>query len=117
MSLVTMNLVWLGFAAFLIVANAFFVAAEFALVKIRPSQIDELVRKGRPLSKVASWLLHRLDRPGEDGAIGQGQPSREGRSRRLLRGQDRPALVLQGQQELEADRVGSSQADVATLRP
>lgn len=57
----THNLLWLGFAGLLIAANAFFVAAEFALVKIRPGQVDEMVARQRPFAPVARWLFERLD--------------------------------------------------------
>ena len=36
-------------ALLLVVLNGFFVAAEFALVKVRGGQLDELVRRRRPL--------------------------------------------------------------------
>lgn len=42
-SMVTLNLT---FVALLIIATAFFVAAEFAMVKIRPSRIDQLIAEG-----------------------------------------------------------------------
>ena len=48
-------------AVALVILNGFFVAAEFALVKVRVSQIDRLVREGRPLAKMAHWLAIRLD--------------------------------------------------------
>jgi CBS domain containing-hemolysin-like protein len=48
-------------AVLLVVLNGFFVAAEFALVKVRLSQIEELVRQGRPFAKTAQWLAMRLD--------------------------------------------------------
>jgi CBS domain containing-hemolysin-like protein len=47
--------------AALLFANAFFVAAEFALVKVRVSQIDELAEQGIWSAKIASRLLDRLD--------------------------------------------------------
>ncbi|MEO2036773.1 MAG: hemolysin family protein [Planctomycetaceae bacterium] len=50
-----------GIAIFLVALNGFFVAAEFALVKVRGSQIDELVRQRRPFSKTALWLAERLE--------------------------------------------------------
>ncbi len=48
-------------ALFLVVLNGFFVAAEFALVKVRGSQLDELVRSRRNFAKTAKWLSQRLD--------------------------------------------------------
>ncbi len=45
----------------LLLANAFFVAAEFALVKVRTSQIEGLAEKGSWAAKVTSNLLDHLD--------------------------------------------------------
>ena len=45
----------------LVGVNGFFVAAEFALVKVRGSQIDELVTQNRPFAKTAKWLADRLE--------------------------------------------------------
>jgi CBS domain containing-hemolysin-like protein len=45
----------------LLFANAFFVAAEFALVKVRTSQIEQMVERGSWAAKVTSRLLDRLD--------------------------------------------------------
>ena len=45
----------------LLAANGFFVAAEFALVKVRLSQIEELARKGSWAAKVTESVLSRLD--------------------------------------------------------
>ena len=42
--------------------NAFFVAAEFALVKVRITQLDRLVRRGDRRAKSAKEVLQRLDR-------------------------------------------------------
>lgn len=58
--------VWsqLGFATlaiFLVLLNGFFVAAEFALVKVRASQIEELARQNRPFSRTALWLSERME--------------------------------------------------------
>ncbi len=48
-------------AFFLVALNGFFVAAEFALVKVRPSQIDEMITAGQPFAKTAKWLVDRID--------------------------------------------------------
>ncbi len=48
-------------AIFLVILNGFFVAAEFSLVKVRGSQIEEMVRQNRPFSKTAMWLVERLE--------------------------------------------------------
>ncbi|MFY8185511.1 MAG: hemolysin family protein [Bacteroidia bacterium] len=45
----------------LVLLNGFFVAAEFALVKVRSSQIDLQVQKGSKRAKVAQQLLTKLD--------------------------------------------------------
>jgi len=45
----------------LVVVNGFFVAAEFALVKIRISRIEQMVLQGRLFSKTAKWLAQRLE--------------------------------------------------------
>ena len=45
----------------LVLLNGFFVAAEFALVKLRPINIEPLVAKGDPRAKVASHMLQHMD--------------------------------------------------------
>lgn len=45
----------------LLLANAFFVAAEFALVKVRVGQIDQLAEEGDWSAKVAAKVLQHLD--------------------------------------------------------
>jgi CBS domain containing-hemolysin-like protein len=45
----------------LVLLNGFFVAAEFALVKIRDSQLDALVRKGSRAARVTRKILANLD--------------------------------------------------------
>lgn len=45
----------------LVALNGFFVAAEFALVKVRGSQINELIEQRRPFAKTAKWLMDRLE--------------------------------------------------------
>lgn len=56
----------MGAYEFLIIAglvfiNGFFVAAEFALVKVRTGQIDQLVEQGNLAAKLTSRALDRLD--------------------------------------------------------
>ncbi len=51
----------IGFAIALVALNGFFVAAEFALVKVRGSQVEKLVRQRRPFSQTAQWLTDRLE--------------------------------------------------------
>jgi len=45
----------------LVLLNAFFVAAEFALVKIRETQLDTLVAKGHRRAKVARHIIANLN--------------------------------------------------------
>ena len=45
----------------LVVLNGFFVAAEFALVKVRDTQLRLLVEKGNRRAKAAELILQRLD--------------------------------------------------------
>lgn len=49
------------FVLLLVSANAFFVAAEFALVKIRITQIAEHVKRGRKFAPIAQNILEHLD--------------------------------------------------------
>jgi CBS domain containing-hemolysin-like protein len=52
----------LGLAACLLLAlNAFFVLAEFAIVRVRPSRVDELVALGRPRARALGSIQTRLD--------------------------------------------------------
>jgi CBS domain containing-hemolysin-like protein len=56
----------MGFLEFLVIAglvfvNGFFVAAEFALVKVRTSQIDQLAEEGNWAAKLTSRALDHLD--------------------------------------------------------
>ena len=61
MSELQTNLSFLALAVVMVLLNGFFVAAEFALVKVRGSQLDELVTQGRPFALTARWLGSRLD--------------------------------------------------------
>jgi CBS domain containing-hemolysin-like protein len=56
-----MNALQLIFVLILVLANGFFVAAEFALVKVRLTQIEQLAREGSWSAKVARRILHHLD--------------------------------------------------------
>ncbi|MGO8056202.1 CNNM domain-containing protein, partial [Rhizobium leguminosarum] len=49
------------FALVLVLLNAFFVAIEFALVKVRPTQLEALVEQGRPGAAQALAMRSRLD--------------------------------------------------------
>nr|WP_275888944.1 hemolysin family protein [Desulforhopalus vacuolatus] len=48
-------------AIFLVIINGFFVAAEFALVKIRPGKLEEHVANNKPFAATAHWLTQRMD--------------------------------------------------------
>jgi CBS domain containing-hemolysin-like protein len=53
---------WGMFLGLLLVAlNGFFVAAEFALVKVRPTQLEPLVDAGNHRAKLARHMLRHLD--------------------------------------------------------
>lgn len=52
----------LFFVIFFVLLNAFFVAAEFSLVKLRPSKIKELIKAEERGSKNIETLTHDLDR-------------------------------------------------------
>lgn len=45
----------------LVMLNAFFVASEFALVKVRDTQLKPLVQGGQRRARVADYVLRRLD--------------------------------------------------------
>ena len=49
------------FTFLLVLLNGYFVAAEFALVKVRSSQIDLLVQKGSKRAKFTQQILQKLD--------------------------------------------------------
>ncbi len=46
----------------LVLMNGFFVAAEFALVKIRDTQLEPLIHEGRRRARVARHVITHLDR-------------------------------------------------------
>jgi CBS domain containing-hemolysin-like protein len=54
---------WLGLVLglFLVLLNGFFVAAEFALVKVRPTQVDPHVARGSRRGRAARHMIHHLD--------------------------------------------------------
>jgi len=45
----------------LVILNGFFVAAEFAIVKVRHSQIDLKASQGNSIAKISKHMLERLD--------------------------------------------------------
>ena len=62
-SLDAVGVAWrLGATLFFVLLNGFFVAAEFALVKIRGSRVDALVAEGRRGAATVGHIHHHLDR-------------------------------------------------------
>ena len=49
-------------AVLMVLANAFFVASEFAIVKIRPTRVKELVSGGGRRARILSGITHHLDK-------------------------------------------------------
>ena len=47
--------------AFFILANSFFVAAEFALISVRETRMQQLLAQGRPGARTALQLKHNID--------------------------------------------------------
>lgn len=45
----------------LVIANGFFVAAEFALVGLRRSRVEQLVAEGRPRARAVQRAVNNLD--------------------------------------------------------
>lgn len=62
MSQTVSDLLLLGGAVLLILANAFFVAAEFALVSVRKTRIEELVTQGHASARTVKHVIHDPDR-------------------------------------------------------
>jgi CBS domain containing-hemolysin-like protein len=58
-----MNMLFnLGIMAFLLFANGFFVASEFAMVKVRKTRIEQLIKEGSSNAKVALEAIKDLDK-------------------------------------------------------
>jgi CBS domain containing-hemolysin-like protein len=51
----------LASVAFFVFMNGFFVASEFALVKVRETQLDTLIAKGDRRAKTAKKAMQNLD--------------------------------------------------------
>src|SRR5271168_4896279 len=47
--------------AFFILASSFFVAAEFALISVRETRIQQLIALGRPGARTVHKLKHSID--------------------------------------------------------
>jgi len=45
----------------LVLANGFFVATEFAVARLRPTQIDDLIRDGKPGARSAQHAVAHID--------------------------------------------------------
>ena len=58
---IPMTILQLAAVPLLVLLNGFFVAAEFALVKIRDTQLETLVSKGHRRAKVARRIVRNLD--------------------------------------------------------
>jgi CBS domain containing-hemolysin-like protein len=58
---IPLTLLQLAAVPLLVLLNGFFVAAEFALVKIRDTQLETLVAKGHRRAKVARRSVRNLD--------------------------------------------------------
>lgn len=52
---------WILVAVVLVLFNGFFVAAEFALVRVRATRIEELARKGHLRAAIVRGILRQLD--------------------------------------------------------
>src|SRR5438046_6997717 len=51
----------LAVIAALVGLNGFFVACEFAIIKVRASQLDELAEVGNPRARFAKYICSHLD--------------------------------------------------------
>ena len=51
----------LAVIAALVGLNGFFVACEFAIIKVRASQLDELAEEGNPRARFAKYIRSHLD--------------------------------------------------------
>jgi CBS domain containing-hemolysin-like protein len=58
---ISLTILQLAAVPLLVLLNGFFVAAEFALVKIRDTQLETLVSKGHRRAKVARRIVRNLD--------------------------------------------------------
>jgi CBS domain containing-hemolysin-like protein len=56
-----MDLVNIALALLLVAANGFFVATEFAVARLRPGQVDQWIRDGRPGSKSVKHAVDHID--------------------------------------------------------
>src|SRR5688500_13735664 len=56
-----MTAVYLLGTLFLVLLNAFFVASEFAMVKMRPTRLEQLIREGNSRAALALKISQHLD--------------------------------------------------------
>jgi len=56
-----MDLLYIGIAVLLIAINAFFAMAEYSLVRIRESRLEELTRQGKRLTGLIRFAVDHLD--------------------------------------------------------
>jgi CBS domain containing-hemolysin-like protein/mannitol/fructose-specific phosphotransferase system IIA component (Ntr-type) len=56
-----MDLLYIGIAILLIAVNAFFALAEYALVRMRESRLEELTRQGKKRARLIRFALDHLD--------------------------------------------------------
>ena len=59
MSSYVMDSINITLAGLFVILNGYFVAAEFALVKVRGSRLEELKAQGKPFANTALWLFKR----------------------------------------------------------
>jgi CBS domain containing-hemolysin-like protein len=57
----TVNIFYLFLTAFMVLLNGFFTAAEFALVRVRGSQIELKVKTGSRVAKITRSIMNNLD--------------------------------------------------------
>src|ERR1700761_5887257 len=57
----TVNYFYLFLTALLVLLNGFFTAAEFALVRVRGSQIELKVKTGSRVAKITRSIMNNLD--------------------------------------------------------
>ena len=56
-----MDLISIALALVLVTANGFFVATEFAIARLRPGQVRDWVRAGRPGAKSVQHAVEHID--------------------------------------------------------
>src|SRR5207237_10114873 len=57
----TNALIAFGLTVLLVLANGFFVAAEYAFVRIRKTQLDELAQQGSARARLSASVVDKLD--------------------------------------------------------